>query len=83
MPEREGASGLGGRLCRYRENDFTTRRHLLQLLIHAVQCAAAELHGRPRSAHDGPLDAERRSEAHDRGGGETGENGAQHLAEEE
>ena len=54
---------------------------LLQLIIHAVQCAAAELHGRRRSAHDGPLDAERRSEPHDRGGGETDENGAQHVAE--
>ena len=57
---------------------------LLQLFIHAVQCAAAELHGRRRTtvgAHDGPLDAERRSEPHDRGGGETDENRAQHVAE--
>ena len=57
---------------------------LLQLFIHAVQCAATELHGRRRNircADDGPLDAERRSEPHDRGGGETDENRAQHVAE--
>ena len=71
MPKREGTSSLGGRICHCQDHEFTTHSHLLQLFIHAVQCATTELHGRRRSAHDGPLDAERRSEPHDRGDGET------------